>query len=377
MSFLRSAGQKVSVGLLCTLLFVGSATAAHADTSAVQAAQIQSLLVLLDQLRAQLLLLQGGNTSVTTASCTQITHLLTIGSTDATTGGGVTKLQKFLTQKGYYTYGSVTGYFGQATLDAVKRWQDTEKFYEAYGTPAGRGVIGERSRAEMAELCNFVTIDQRSVTSSSNLLSTLSSSFTLSGTAKNAQAIFVALVPEYQTGTTDWASAYRDGDAVAFTGDIVTKVVNGKWSVKFTGVRSGSYEARVYDNSNSAEQKLLLTQPLTVSAPDTIDFSLTSGPKTITLGVGQKATDGGISISVSDVFLTNGRSGSSRASFVIEPQGFNASSYSAGMGEYVPEGGGGFSDSKAPNKTIKIKVTDMSQSMNTVTLTVEDPGPKG
>lgn len=358
-----------SIGLMCIVVLFSFSPSASAELGTVQLAQLQALLQQVAQLQAQLLQLQGG-TQTAVNSCTQITHLLTMGSTDATTNGDVSKLQKYLAYDDYYNYGIVTGYFGQVTLDAVRKWQDTENFYEEYGTPAGRGVVGERSRAKIAESCNFVTINQHSVVSSNN-------SFTLSGTAKNAQAVFVALVSPYTSGPTDWHTTYTTGAFSAFTGDTVNKVVDGKWSVKFSGIRSGNYEARVYENNNSTQQNLLYTQPLRVTAPETINFSIGSSPKTITLGEQQKATDGGITITASDVFLTNGLTGSPRASFIIQVAGLSAASYSAGLGENVPVDGGGFSDLKAPNNTIKFKVTDISQSMNTVTLSVEDPGPKG
>lgn len=362
--FLRGLGHKVSIGMLFAMLLLGSAPLVHADTSTSVSIQIQSLLQILDQLRAQLFQLQKGGAMVATNSCIEIKNLLTLGSTDTTSGGDVTLLQKFLTQKGYYTYGPTTGYFGQVTLDAVKDWQDTEKFYEQYGPVAGRGVVGEMSRAKIAQSCNLVTIDQKSINTSSN-------TFTISGTAKSTESLFVALVPPYTPN--DWSAVYTTGSYVAFSGDTVTNVVNGKWSVKFAGVKSGVYEVRVYSNNNSARQSLLSAQPLTVNAPDVINFSVGSSPKTITLGVNQKATDGGITITATDVFLTNGLSGSPRASFIIEPVGFNTSASSAGLDEFV----GHFADPKAPNKTIQIKVTSMSQAMNTVTITIEDSGKKG
>ena len=222
--------------------------------------------------------------------------------------------------------------------------------------------------AKISESCNTATIDQRNVTSQLN-------KFQLSGTAKSVKFVFVALVPPYTSNATDWNSVYSTGSYIAFTGDTINNVVNEKWNVEFLGIKSGDYEVRVYSNDAST-QKLLVTQPLKVSAPEVIKFTAGSG-KTVTLGVGQTATDGGITIILNDVSLTNGLSGLPQASFIVQPDGFEAGSYIGKVDGYIPEGGGGIKDEEAPNGGIRIKINSISQSMNTVTFTVEATEPKG
>lgn len=296
-------------------------------------------------------------------TCTQLSYTLSLGSSDRTTANEVSKLQQFLKGKGYFSDG-ITGYFGPATQQAVRAWQNKENFYES----AGAGTIGATSRARISESCNLVTITQQSVKSTSN-------KFKLSGTAQGVNNVFVALVHPYTNEATDWHSTYRNGSYIAFTGDTITKVTKGKWSAEFAGIRAGTYEARVYNNDDST-QKLLATQPLEVSASERIAFKA-GNRKEITLGVGQTATDGGVTVTLNDVFLTNGLYGTSRATFVIHSNGFDPGSYSGGIGDYVPEGGGGISDTKAKNGSMRIKIKSISQSMNTATFIVEAGKPKG
>jgi peptidoglycan hydrolase-like protein with peptidoglycan-binding domain len=296
-------------------------------------------------------------------SCTKLTYALSLGSSDRTTAGDVSKLQNFLKGKGYFS-DAATGYYGPVTQKAVRAWQAKENFYEA----AGAGAIGTQSRAKIAESCSQVTITQQSVKSKSN-------TFKLSGTAADVKNLFVALVHPYTSESTDWHTVYTSGSYVASTGDVVTKVKKGKWSVEFAGIQEGTYEARVYANDDGS-QELLASQPLEVSAPDSFKFRAGS-KKTVTLGVGQTATDGGVTITLSDVFLTNGLTGSSRASFIIESDGFNPGSYTGEVGEYLPGDGGGIVDEEAPHGSMRIKLKSISQSMNTATFIVEGGELKG
>ena len=62
----------------------------------------------------------GGGT-ITPAGCISITHDLVRGSTDASTGGDVSRVQSFLAAQDYPGGGSwmITGFFGAATQQAV------------------------------------------------------------------------------------------------------------------------------------------------------------------------------------------------------------------------------------------------------------------
>ncbi|MCF7857678.1 MAG: peptidoglycan-binding protein [Candidatus Pacebacteria bacterium] len=77
------------------------------------------------------------------------------GSNDATTGGQVSRLQKFLKSTGDYTYGEITGFYGPATIQAVQRWQARNDIV-SYGSPdtTGYGAFGNATMAVMAKKCS-------------------------------------------------------------------------------------------------------------------------------------------------------------------------------------------------------------------------------
>jgi len=121
------------------LLFLASPILASAQaTSAVQA-QIEALLKQITQLQAQISALRGQSFIPATgksSSCINLKNGLIIGSTDATTNGEVSKLQRFL---GAYRLSvmdpgehsgippeelqPVTGYYGTKTAASVMQWQ--------------------------------------------------------------------------------------------------------------------------------------------------------------------------------------------------------------------------------------------------------------
>lgn len=79
--------------------------------------------------------------------CPTITRILERGSRDATTGGQVTELQKFIS--GYYDINPaeiVTGYFGPLTYEKVLRFQTEQGITRT-------GAVGLLTRARIAEVC--------------------------------------------------------------------------------------------------------------------------------------------------------------------------------------------------------------------------------
>ncbi len=91
------------------------------------------------------------STSTLPNGCTVLSNGLHIGSSDKGTEGDVTRLQQFLSKdSSIYPEGLVTGYFGPATEDAVRRWQAVHGVV-ATGTPAttGFGMLGPQTRGEM------------------------------------------------------------------------------------------------------------------------------------------------------------------------------------------------------------------------------------
>ncbi len=84
---------------------------------------------------------------VAVAGCDVVSGNLQLG----TTGAEVSQLQSFLGKdKSIYPEGSVTGYFGRVTEDAVRRWQAAHNIV-ATGTPSttGFGVVGPQTLKEI------------------------------------------------------------------------------------------------------------------------------------------------------------------------------------------------------------------------------------
>ena len=79
-----------------------------------------------------------------TPSCVQLTKGMTTGSKDSTTEGQVSDLQFFLSDKGYLRT-DPTGYFGLATLAAVKAFQGDNGITQ-------NGLVGPITRAKIASL---------------------------------------------------------------------------------------------------------------------------------------------------------------------------------------------------------------------------------
>lgn len=86
------------------------------------------------------------------ASCA-FTSALALDATDAGTSGEVSRLQAFLAKDpALYPEGKVTGYFGPATLAAVKRFQLTQAIV-ASSSPA-YGMVGPMTKAALAKACS-------------------------------------------------------------------------------------------------------------------------------------------------------------------------------------------------------------------------------
>lgn len=87
----------------------------------------------------------GGN------GCAILSNNLTLGATDHSTEGEVSRLQAFLGKnKDIYPEDSVTGYFGPATLAAVRRWQAAQGIVSSGDMHStGYGYVGPRTREDM------------------------------------------------------------------------------------------------------------------------------------------------------------------------------------------------------------------------------------
>ena len=120
---------------------------------------VASLLEQIAELQLQLQVLQttqNQNTGTTASdsdsgSCLVLTRSLYLGEEDSGTNDEVSKLQRFLRNTGHYNYGTITGYYGPATMAAVKRWQAANDVI-AYGSPetTGYGLVGSKTRSALA-----------------------------------------------------------------------------------------------------------------------------------------------------------------------------------------------------------------------------------
>ncbi|HYF12876.1 MAG TPA: peptidoglycan-binding domain-containing protein [Candidatus Paceibacterota bacterium] len=77
-------------------------------------------------------------------TCISLSNTLFFGATDAKTNGEVSKLQKLLARDSkIYPEGTVSGYFGPKTANAVKKWQKSKGISQT-------GVVGPLTRASFA-----------------------------------------------------------------------------------------------------------------------------------------------------------------------------------------------------------------------------------
>lgn len=90
-----------------------------------------------------------GNGAPTTAACVTLSQNLTLGDTDASTNGAVTKLQTFLQNKGYFTYQGAKGYYGMITADAVGQYQLAQHLVSSRND-AAFGITGAQTRSTMS-----------------------------------------------------------------------------------------------------------------------------------------------------------------------------------------------------------------------------------
>lgn len=205
-------------------------------------------------------------------------------------------------------------------------------------------------------------------------------SFTLSGEASGSTGVFVALLPEEYRGPTDWHTIYTNDSYVAFTGDTIVNVSKkGKWKASFLGVPGGTYQVLVYDNSSnitSENHKLLGMRTVKLSAPTIVKFKANAN-KTITVGVGQTASDGGLEITLTSVAYSDGLTGVATAYLSLKPKGFDTSFYPTNPGTWVIPNGGSLYDHATPTGAVKIWLSEVSVPRNTASFKIIPVAPKG
>ncbi len=137
--------NKYIVKVLCVVvIFLGYLPLAQADTMTdlqLQIEKLQALLITLQQQQNQ-----------TQKPCVELTSSLSLGSSDATSGGQVSKLQQFLRATSHFNYPTLTGYYGSVTAAAVTSWQTTNRQLIGVGN-ISYGSIDQPTREAMAKGC--------------------------------------------------------------------------------------------------------------------------------------------------------------------------------------------------------------------------------
>ena len=159
-------------GVIVSVIFIGAAATANA--AALSAAQVEAVIGLLQSFgvdpatisQVQTDLGNQGSASTTPAdystnantggetntgsgsSCAAISNGLHLGSDDHETNGDVSRLQTFLkSDPSVYPEGLVTGYYGKATEDAVRRWQAALGIVSGGdASSTGYGAVGPKTR---------------------------------------------------------------------------------------------------------------------------------------------------------------------------------------------------------------------------------------
>lgn len=214
-----------SLLLFAFVLPVQAQVQTTAETT-TQATTLANLEKMIKDLMAQIVQLQKDTApSLTTPSgvCIELSRTLKLGSTDANTEGEVGKLQRYLTNTGHYTHGSVTGFYGVATERAVQNWQRTNGVVTS-GTPAttGYGVFGQNTREKMKSGCvpqskAYTLTDVKSVTKKSvdPMPMAIDDEYTLYTVTLNSGKVHT-----FKKGFSPFGAFENQVKATGYTGDI-------------------------------------------------------------------------------------------------------------------------------------------------------------
>ena len=252
--------SKKLIGL--TLALALFAVALPASAAGLTQTQISDILSLLQSFGAEQSVINnvsvslGGGTpgnSGSGVSCIELSYNLFSGSTDNTTGGQVTKLQRFL---GVDT----TGYFGPATEAAVQRWQ-AQNGVVSSGSPdsTGYGYVGTKTRAAMARGCSGT---QQNITLTAN---------PLSGAVPLTVMFTVGNLPD---NATRYAIDY--GDENGATDPVRSEGDSRKDSISHTFTRPGTYTVKV--GTFGGESGLLLAASVVAQIQVTVTGQTANTP---------------------------------------------------------------------------------------------------
>ncbi|HET8581493.1 MAG TPA: peptidoglycan-binding domain-containing protein [Candidatus Paceibacterota bacterium] len=316
-----------ALGMLCVLPFL-AAMPQRAVAADLSLPQLVSLFISLgiipaekaDAARAAIARMGAGSGSA--AACADISHALSLGSTDAATSGDVSALQRLLTQTGDYAYRTITGYFGPVTQQALERYQARLGIVSA-GSPAttGYGRAGPATRRAMrcaaagtgsaavpgsseastlpgssAAASSTAAASTASATIDDVPLSVETGDLILTGSATGTASLIPVIIPGSYDGPTNWLSiggvlsgqshGELDGTSVyAFT----VPVVGGRWFTYFTGLLPGAYDVLVYD-ALPASHPLVTTGEVTIASATSTSATCTLSPSATTTSVGTPFT---------------------------------------------------------------------------------------
>ncbi|MEK7069153.1 MAG: peptidoglycan-binding domain-containing protein, partial [Patescibacteria group bacterium] len=137
--------KKIALASLGILLLTSPVLASADQISDLQA-QVQALLAQIKSLQSVPTNNDDEQSDTRGNKCPTLSSTLTVGSTDALTGGQVSQLQAFLTEHFSVEDDIITGYFGVKTARYVKQFQAQQRIEQV-------GWVGKRTRAAIAKFC--------------------------------------------------------------------------------------------------------------------------------------------------------------------------------------------------------------------------------
>jgi peptidoglycan hydrolase-like protein with peptidoglycan-binding domain len=268
--YMSTFSKTAAASLAALTLLVASG----AQASGLSSTQVQAIVGLMQSFGADAstignvqAALNGQATSgspATVANCIALTHTMSRGSTDATSGGDVSKLQAF--------FGiTPTGYFGAQTQSLVQNWQAAHGVVSS-GSAAttGFGVVGAKTRAAMA--CSGITSTTPSPTPTQspvpaplyNPSASVNATGAINATSQTITAGSAQVITGTAQNTPYVVLALFRGHGFAFLSK-PTAVVNGTWSITLpTTLIASNYSMILYDGGGLDGGKTLARGSLTI-----------------------------------------------------------------------------------------------------------------
>lgn len=193
----------VVLALFIALIIPLPSSAATREEMLVQIQQLQALIAQLTEMLA-VQQFQADNSQVEESGCLYLTKYMYTGKDDGVTGGDVSRLQQYLAKDpAIYPEGQISGYFGDASTRAVRRFQEK---YEVVGKDDPEyGKVLDKTILFLKRNCS--PSDVKTTFSDSEPIPTL---IAPNGGTYNYQDDLVVIVHVYNTsayGASVWVSA--------------------------------------------------------------------------------------------------------------------------------------------------------------------------